>query len=77
MQIIQKQLGKKEKELSKQNSKNVDNKKKHETERKNGKLEVKNLPQDQKTKSPHRQSSRLRNQPRKDYKTFIQNIKES
>ena len=27
--------------------------------------------QDQKEKSPHRQSSRLRNQPRKDYNLFI------
>ena len=38
---------------------------------KNWKLEEKIIPQDQKEKSPHRQSSRLRNQPRKDYKTFI------
>ena len=29
------------------------------------------LPQDQKEKSEHRESSRLRSQPRKNYKTFI------
>ena len=29
------------------------------------------LPQQQKEKSEHRESSRLRSQPRKDYKTFI------
>ena len=29
------------------------------------------LPQEQKEKSTHRESSRLRNQPRKNYKTFI------
>ena len=29
------------------------------------------LPQEQKEKSSHRESSRLRNQPRKNYKTFI------
>ena len=28
-------------------------------------------PQEQKEKSEHRESSRLRNQPRKNYKTFI------
>ena len=41
MQIIQKQLDKKEKELPKQISKNVDNKKISQTERKNLKLEKK------------------------------------
>ena len=29
------------------------------------------LPQDQQQKSEHRESSRLRSQPRKNYKTFI------
>ena len=29
------------------------------------------LPQDQKEKSTHRESSGLRNQPRKDYKSFM------
>ena len=29
------------------------------------------LPQEQVAKSEHRESSRLRNQPRKNYKTFI------
>ena len=40
-------------------------------ERKNRKMIEKILPQEQKEKSTHRESSRLRNQPRKDYKTFI------
>ena len=31
----------------------------------------KNLPQEQVEKSEHRELSRLRNQPRKNYKTFI------
>ena len=34
------------------------------------KIREKIIPQDQKEKSQHRQSSRLRNQPRKSYKTF-------
>ena len=37
----------------------------------NRKMIEKILPQEQKEKSTHRESSRLRNQPRKDYKTFI------
>ena len=40
-------------------------------ERKNKKTTEKILPQDQKEKSEHRESSRLRSQPRKNYKTFI------
>ena len=40
-------------------------------ERKNRKMIEKILPQEQKEKSTHRESSRLRNQPRKNYKTFI------
>ena len=49
-------------------------------ERKNRKLTEKIIPQEQIDKSEHRESSRLRNQPRKNYKTFIpqsKNIKES
>ena len=34
------------------------------------KLIEKNLPHEQVEKSEHRESSRLRNQPRKNYKTF-------
>ena len=71
MHPIPKQLVKKDKGFPKQISKNVDNKKIPQTERKNQKLEEKCTPQDQKGKSPHRQSLRLRNQPRKDYKTII------
>ena len=40
-------------------------------ERKNRKMIEKILPQEQVEKSEHRESSRLRNQPRKNYKTFI------
>ena len=40
-------------------------------ERKNRKMIEKILPQEQKEKSTHRESSRLRNQPRKNYKTLI------
>ena len=69
MHSIEKQLDKKDKEFPKQISKNVDNKKYLKQKKK--KLEEKIIPQDQKEKSPHRQSSRLRNQPRKGYKTFI------
>ena len=50
------------------NTQNADNPKK---ERKNRKMIEKVLPQEQKEKSSHRESSRLRNQPRKNYKTFI------
>ena len=39
--------------------------------RKNRKMIEKFLPQEQVEKSEHRESSRLRNQPRKNYKTFI------
>ena len=49
-------------------------------ERKNRKMIEKILPQEQVEKSEHRESSRLRNQPRKNYKTFIpqsKKIKES
>ena len=40
-------------------------------ERKNRKLTEKIIPLEQIDKSKHRESSRLRNQPRKNYKTFI------
>ena len=39
--------------------------------RKNRKMTEKIIPQEQIDKSEHRESSRLRNQPRKNYKTFI------
>ena len=42
-----------------------------QTEIKNRKLAKKILPQHHEEKSQHRQSSRLQNQQRKDYKTFI------
>ena len=42
---------------------------------KNRKLTEKILPQDQQQKSKHRESSRLRSQPRKNYKTFIPHSK--
>ena len=54
MNPIQKPLDKSEKELPKQTSKNVDNKKINQTEGKNQKSEEKILPQDQKEKPPHR-----------------------
>ena len=44
-------------------------------ERKNRKMIKKNLPQEQVEKSEHREVSRLRNQPRKNYKTFIAQFK--
>ena len=44
--------------------------KKPQKERKNRKMIEKILPQEQVEKSEHRES-RLRNQPRKNYKTFI------
>ena len=54
MQIIQKQLEKKENELPKQISKNIDNKKITQTERKKWKLEKQIIPQNQKQKFPQR-----------------------
>ena len=47
------------------------NKKIPQKERKNRKMIEKILPQEQVEKSEHRESSRLRNQPRKNYKTFF------
>ena len=52
------------------NTKNLDQKI-PQKERKNRKMIEKVLPQEQVEKSKHRESSRLRNQPRKNYKTFI------
>ena len=40
-------------------------------EGKNRKMTEKDLPQDQKEKSEHRESTRLRSQPGKNYKTFF------
>ena len=45
--------------------------KKPQKERKNKKMIEKFLPQEQVEKSEHKESSRLRNQPRRNYKTFI------
>ena len=56
MYSIQKQLDKKDKELPKQISKNLNNKKITRTERKNQKLGEQIIPQDEKEKTPHRQS---------------------
>ena len=64
MNSIQKSLDKNKRELPKQTSKNLDNKKITQTGSKNSTTRSKR-------KSPHRQSSRLQNQPRKDYRTFI------
>ena len=61
---------KKQKELVSQTSLALDNKT-SQTEKKIRQLKEQILPQDQKEKAEHRQLSRLRNQPRKDYKTFI------
>ena len=72
MQPIQKQLDKKDKKLPKQMSENVNNKKiPHAESKKKSKIRRQNYIARSKKKSPHRQSLRLRNQPRKDYKTFI------
>ena len=46
-------------------------KKTPQNERKNRKMIEKIIPQEQVEKSEHRDSSRFRNQPRKNYKTFI------
>ena len=42
-----------------------------QNEKKNRRMTEKILSQDQKEKSKHGESSRLRSQPRKNYKTFI------
>ena len=55
---------------TKKNTKKLDQKT-HQKERKNRKMIEKIILQEQVEKSEHRESSRLRNQPRKNYKTFI------
>ena len=54
-----------------QNNTKTPAQKKPQKERKNRKMIEKILPQEQVEKSEHRESSRHRNQPRKNYKTFI------
>ena len=54
-----------------QNNKKKLDQKIPQKERKNRKMIEKIIPQGQVEKSEHRESSRLRNQPRKNYKTFI------
>ena len=58
------------KQNQKQNTKTQDPKI-SQKEKKNRKMIEKILPQEQIEKSEHSESSRLRNQPRKNYKTFI------
>ena len=55
---------------TKNNTKNTDQKT-SQKERKNRKMTEQILPQEQIDESEHRKSSRLRNQPRKNYKIFI------
>ena len=55
---------------TKNNTKKLDQKT-HQKERKNRKMIEKIIPEEQVEKSEHRESSRLRNQPRKNYKTFF------
>ena len=50
--------------------KNLDQKTSHKV-RKNRKMTEQKIPQEQIDKSEHRKSTRLRNQPRKNYKIFI------
>ena len=54
-----------------QNNTKTPDQKTSQKERKNRKMIVKILPQKEVEKSKHRESLRLRNQPRKNYKTFI------
>ena len=54
----------------KNNTKNLDQNK-SQKERRNRKRTEQIIPQEQIDKSEHRESSRLRNQPRKNYKIFI------
>ena len=55
---------------TKNNTKNLDQNT-SQKERKNRKMTEQIIPQKQIDKSEHRESSRLRNQPRKNYKVFI------
>ena len=59
------------KQTTTQNNIKTPNQKIPQKERKNRKMIEKILPQEQVEKSKHRESSRLRNQPRKNYKLFI------
>ena len=54
----------------KKNTKNLDQNT-SQKERKNKKMTEQIIPQEQIDKSEHRESSRLRNQPRKNYKLFV------
>ena len=60
-----------QKQTTTQNNTKTPDPKIPQKERKNRKMIEKILPQEQVEKSEHRDSSRLRNQPRKNYKTFI------
>ena len=60
-----------QKQTTTQNNTKTPDPKISQKERKNKKMIEKILPQEQVEKSEHRESSRLRNQPRKNYKTFI------
>ena len=59
------------KQTKAKNNQKIPDPKRPQKERKNRKIVEKNLPQEQKENSEHRESSRLRNQPRKNNKTFI------
>ena len=59
------------KQTTTQNNKKTPDQKIPQKERKNRKMIEKILPQEQVEKSKHRELSRLRNQPRKNYKTFV------
>ena len=60
-----------QKQTKAQNNQKMPDPKIPQKERKNRKMIEKILPQEQIEKSEHRESSRLRNQPRKNYKTFF------
>ena len=60
-----------QKQTTTQNNTKTPDPKISQKERKNRKMLEKVLPQEQVEKSEHNESSRLRNQPRKNYKTFI------
>ena len=60
-----------QKQTTTQNNTKTPDPKIPQKERKNKKMIEKILPQEQVEKSEHRESSRLRNQTRKNYKTFI------
>ena len=57
-------------QIKAKNNQKIPDQKISQKERKNRKMIEKVLPQEQVEKSEHRESSRLRNQPRKNYKTF-------